>query len=131
MCLTLNDKPREPLRKGNIRYKLLLRPWPHDDLVSIYYAKKWKIGKRLRSCNIALEKLQNQRKHDAGFHVFTTYKDALQARSRIRYAGIIIIVAVEVDTHIASGYWSYCVHDEVYNAPSETWKYAKMVKVYN
>ncbi len=122
MCLKLNNAPREPLRKGNVRYKVLIKSHFTKNLSSPFRGFVWQRNKEYRANNMSIAGLRCEYVDD-GFHVFVTKKDADAWRCRSSRR---VVVAVHVRGHIASGTWQVGYG----NIPSETWKYAKLVRVF-
>jgi SAM-dependent MidA family methyltransferase len=66
--------------------------------------------------------------YDRGIHTFVDYGTAKRAYTRLRrnHFKHLVIVKVQVKDHLASGEWK----TGLTYFPSETWRYAKIIKVY-
>lgn len=122
MCLKLNNAPRKPLRKGNVRYKVLEENHITKNLSSLFQHFVWQRNKEYRASNMPIAGLRCEYVND-GFHVFVTKKDAAAWKGESKQ---FVVVALHVRGHIASGTWQAGYG----NIPSETWKYAKIVRVF-
>ncbi len=132
MCLIKNRNWQKPLRKGNIRYKVVT-PLGAKSFESLYNWKIWRLGYRyICHKDVSFSKMRNAESwrlyanHNYGFHVFVTYKDAVQHINSCTRAEDLVVVQVAVENHIASGVW-----DGDMKTPNETWQYCKIAKAYN
>ncbi len=128
MCLIKNSQWHTPLRKGNIRYKVVQINGDKSFRSLFRSRKKWRVG-LWYACDAHI-KLDSLRycadNYNLGFHVFVTFKDAWAYRTLLYNNSRYVIVQVKVKNHIASGVWDATQ----YTVPNETWQYCKIVKAY-
>lgn len=121
MCLDniRRGKDNKPYNKSNIRWKVL--GIYGKRFSGIYVSTIYKLGVK----KIALNKgSKNAQESDIGFHVFVHKKDAFDFAAQKEK---VVIVKVEVEGFNASGTWLRAYE----NCKSETWKYMKIVEVFD
>jgi hypothetical protein len=150
MCLAIRDveKSRTPANNTRVRWKALKLVLGGDGKVrleSIYFKSKWRIGAEKR----AIPARYFTEPKDIGIHTFVTSEDALRycqsqsgmsddltwfigrvkefKKHRWIYA-IRVYAKVEVRSFNRSGTWSTDFNTET---PSETWKKARIVSLYD
>lgn len=133
MCLDLSklhyDRVR-PVRKGNVRYKVLtrVRDAAGDCFMSYHYPKIWKMGKRHRcGTSFSVAHLRRHDWHNEGLHVFVHLSDAKRwlKAARPNNSSDLVLVRLHMEEHIASGSW----YSLGYASPSETWRWGTIVKI--